>query len=204
VIMFAKDTVEDPAQRMERDGFLDEVERISEATGVFDGDHFEALDRFLARPGPEIVPEPERLDRYEHALAAATLGAGHHPDAVVEALAADVGVEMAYAHLRFARVAGTRPFREAADRLLGPRLPPPPAPELEPEVTPYLVPELAELPTVAQPKVEPRRLSTGQAPLEIMPVGDAWRIVCTGCGEASTIVRYRWQVLDQTVDCRCA
>ena len=37
VIMFAKDTLEDPTQRVERDGFLDEIERISDATGVFDG-----------------------------------------------------------------------------------------------------------------------------------------------------------------------
>ena len=53
VIMFAKDTLEDPAQRIDRDGFLDEIERISEATGVFDGARFEALDALprRARPG---------------------------------------------------------------------------------------------------------------------------------------------------------
>jgi len=34
-------------------------------------------------------------------------------------------------------------------------------------------------------------------------VGDAWRISCTRCGETSVLVQYRWQVLDQTVDCRC-
>ena len=53
VIMFAKDTLEDPTQRVERDGFLDEIERISDATGVFDGARFGALDTFLAarRPG---------------------------------------------------------------------------------------------------------------------------------------------------------
>src|SRR4249920_245906 len=64
VIMFAKDTLEDPANRMERDGFLDEIERISEATGVFDSKNFEALDAFLNAPGPEAVPEPEHLERY--------------------------------------------------------------------------------------------------------------------------------------------
>jgi len=181
-----------------------EVERISEATGIFDGDAFAELDAFLDHPGPAVVPEPERLERYERAVATAQAGAGHHPDAVVEALAADIGVELAYAHLRFARLAELGSLREAADRLLGPRLPAPPPPELAPEETPYLVAELAELPTVAQPKVEPKRLSTGQAPLEISPVGDGWRIICTGCQEASTIVRYRWQVLDQTVNCRCA
>jgi hypothetical protein len=40
--------------------------------------------------------------------------------------------------------------------------------------------------------------------LEIARVGDGWRISCTGCGEASPLVRFRWQALDQTVECRCA
>ena len=44
---------------------------------------------------------------------------------------------------------------------------------------------------------------SGQAPLEIARIGSAWRIRCTGCGEASPLVQFRWQVLDQTVPCRC-
>ena len=68
----------------------------------------------------------------------------------------------------------------------------------------YLEPELAELPRIAQPKVEAHRLSTGQSPLEIEPVEAGWQLICTGCGEVSAPVPYRWQVLDQTVTCRCA
>ncbi len=71
VIMFAKDTLEDPANRIERDGFLDEIERISEATGVFDSAHFDELDAFLAAPGPEVVRDPENLESYERAVVAA-------------------------------------------------------------------------------------------------------------------------------------
>jgi len=71
VIMFAQDTLEDPTSRVERDGFLDEIERISDATGVFDSAHVEPLDAFLAQPGPEVVPEPEHLERYERAAALA-------------------------------------------------------------------------------------------------------------------------------------
>ena len=71
VIMFAKDTVEDPTSRVEHDGFLDEIERISEATQVFDSEQSEALHAFLAAPGPDVVPEPEHLERYERAAAAA-------------------------------------------------------------------------------------------------------------------------------------
>ncbi len=62
VIMFAKDTLEDPSNRFERDGFLDEIQRISEGTGVFDSTNFEALDTFLAAPGPAVVPEPEYVE----------------------------------------------------------------------------------------------------------------------------------------------
>ena len=89
VIMFAKDTLEDPANRIERDGFLDEIERISEATGVFDSARFAALDEFLAAPGPGAVPEPERLERYEQAAAEAGVDpALEVDDAMVDALAA--------------------------------------------------------------------------------------------------------------------
>src|SRR4029077_17897160 len=104
VIMFAKDTLEDPANRVERDGFLDEIERISEATGVFDSKNFDELAKFLAAPGPMIVPDPEHLERYERAAAEA--GTYLHlaiDDSMVESLATSLGVETTYALLRFAR-----------------------------------------------------------------------------------------------------
>jgi len=146
VIMFAKDTLEDPTNRVERDGFLDEIERISEATGVFDSTQRRAIDEFLAAPGPDVVPEPERAG-----------GAG-------ELLAAS---------------------------------------PTTPSVAPYLEVELANLPRIAKPRVKAKRLSTGEAPLEIARIGSQWRISCTGCGEASALVQFRWQVLDQTVTCLC-
>src|SRR4051794_14984408 len=64
VIMFARDTLEDPTQRSERDGFLDEIERIADATAVFAAMQREAIDGFLSAPGPALVPEPERLEWY--------------------------------------------------------------------------------------------------------------------------------------------
>ncbi len=208
VIMFAKDTLEDPANRLERDGFLDEIERISEATGVFDGARFEELDEFLAAPGPEHVAEPERLATYERDAAAAGLRpdapgsvavSAAEADAMVDALAAAIGVEAAYAFCSFARRSPSAWRHDAAIRQLGPRLPTP-----KPQETPYLEVEFASLPQIAKPRVEPKRLSTGQAPLEIARIGSAWRISCTGCGEASPLVQFRWQVLEQTVACRCA
>ena len=122
VIMFAKDTLEDPTQRVERDGFLDEIERISEATGVFDGARFAALDTFLAAPGPEVVPEPEHLERYERAVAAVAASPDAARDRVDEALAAALGVEVAYAFLGFAQHDRTDPRLERATR--PPRRPP--------------------------------------------------------------------------------
>ena len=68
----------------------------------------------------------------------------------------------------------------------------------------YLEPELSALPTVQKPKVEPTRLSTGEVALEIVQVGSGWQTSCTGCGESSPAVQFRWQVLDQTVPCRCS
>jgi RNA polymerase primary sigma factor len=198
VIMFAKDTLEDPDIRIERDGFLDEIERISEATGVFDGARFEELDSFLAEPGPEVVPEPEHLERYERAAAAAGADPGLAlDDELVESLADALGVAVTYALLSFARRDQSGPRHVVALRRLDSRLP-------RPDGAPtYLPLELTNLPPITKPRVEPRRLSTGHLPLEIARIGSAWRISCTGCGEASPVVQFRWQVLDQTVACRC-
>jgi hypothetical protein len=106
-------------------------------------------------------------------------------------------VETAYALLAFAHPDRTDPRLEPALARLDARLPAPVAD------APYLEVALAEVPEIATPKVQPKRLSTGQAPLEIARIGSEWRISCTGCGEASRLVQYRWQVLDETVPCRC-
>jgi RNA polymerase primary sigma factor len=200
VIMFAKDTLEDPSNRIERDGFLDEIERISESTRIFDNGRFTELESFLATPGPDVVPEPERLERFERAAEAARALSGRAPaDDMVDTLADALGVEGAYAFLSFARHDRSRVPDESAMRRLGLRLPQP-----GPDAASYLEVKLADLPLVAKPRVAPRRLSTGEAPLEIARIGSAWRISCTGCGEASPLVQFRWQLLDQTVICRCA
>lgn len=179
VIMFAKDTLEDPANRVERDGFLDEIERISEATGVFDSAHFDHLAAFIAEPGPPVVRTPEHLESYERATE-------------------PLDIETQYALLAFASGGAFGASDEAELTRLERALPEPNSETL------YLEPELTNLPTVKKPKVEPTRLSTGEVALQIARVGSAWRISCTGCGEASPPVEFRWQVLDQTVPCRCA
>jgi hypothetical protein len=190
--------LEDPSNRIERDGFLDEIERISEATGVFDSARFEELDGFLSAPGPETVREPERLESYERAAAAAGATPGVAlDDAQIDAMAVGLGIETIYALLAFPRGEQLGVRDEHAMQRLGARLP-------QPKDAPvYLELELTELPHVTKPRVKPKRLSTGQVALEIARVGDGWRISCTGCGEASPLVQFRWQVLDQTVACTC-
>ncbi len=199
VIMFAKDTLEDPAQRFERDGFLDEIERIADATGIFDSTNLPQLDAFLAEPGPQIVPDPEHLESYDRAAAAAGVRSGMPADdTLVDSLAGALGVEVAYALLTFARRDRASSQYEPAIRRLAARLP-------EPSTTAtYLEVELGDLPRITKPRVKPKQLSTGQVALEIARIGDAWRISCTGCGEGSPPVQFRWQVLDQTVPCKCA
>ena len=173
VIMFAKDTLEDPTNRTERDGFLDDIERISEATGVFDSTQRDMIDTFLSAPGPESVPEPEHLERYAH-IARTPIG---------ETQDIGLSVEVAYAVLSFAHGDRSDPRRDEALRRLDAQLPRPKA------AAPYLEVELAELPRIAKPRVKPRRLSTGSAPLEIARVGSEWRISCTGCGQAGRASR---------------
>ena len=178
VIMFAKDTLEDPANRIERDGFLDEIERISEATGVFDAAEFDRLAAFIAEPGPAEVRAPEHLERYARE---------NEP----------FDDETRYALLAFASHGALDAGDLAELTRLERALPAPDATAV------YLEPELTALPTVTKPKVEPQRHSTGEVALQIARVGSGWRISCTGCGEASPLVQYRWQVLDETVPCRC-
>lgn len=176
VIMFARDTLEDPALRVDRDGFVEEIERISEATGIFDEDTFAELEGFLGAPGPEDVPEPERLARYE---------------------TAEPGTIEAAAYLWFARRVPEARRAEMADLDVD-------IPEPDADEAPYIELAAAELPEIAAPKVVPHKLSTGTSPLAIQAVEKGFRLVCTGCGEASDTVALRFQVREQTVACRCA
>lgn len=232
VIMFAKDTLEDPSMRFERDGFLDEIERIAEASGRFDSAHFEEIDAFLAEPGPATVTEPAMVGPLavgptteatkDHtggyfgarALAAGEPGAwaalasvcAEQTDvAAVEDLMGDVaariGFETLYALTSFLRWDEVGPLHRAVWSRAVVALPRHEQTEIED--LPYLEPEPLELPLVIKPKVPPKQLSTGHAPLEISATDGQWRMSCVGCGALSPPVRFRWQVLDQTVDCRC-
>ena len=61
VIIFARDTLEDPMMNEDRDGFLEEIEDISESSRIFREDERDLLTDFLDYSGPETVPDPVQL-----------------------------------------------------------------------------------------------------------------------------------------------
>jgi len=63
----------------------------------------------------------------------------------------------------------------------------------------------AELPEVRQPKKvkEKKRLSTGEHPVALMQVGKQWALRCTGCGAASEPRNFKWEAMDDKVECTC-
>jgi len=65
VIIFAADTLEDPRLREDRDGFLDEIERIAESTRIFRPGDDESIATFLDYSGPETVRTPITVDPAE-------------------------------------------------------------------------------------------------------------------------------------------
>ncbi len=149
VIMFAKDTLEDPANRIERAGFLDEIERISEASGVFDGGNFEQLAAFLARPAP-------RSCRYRNTSNATSMRSpppaspGRSRSTMRwfgrSRTVSDPSSPTCWSRSRvMIRTSGPRPSIRALDARL-------PRPSHVPE---YLPLELAELPHVSKPASSP-------------------------------------------------
>lgn len=228
VILYAKDTMEDPTVRVDRDGFLEEIEAISEATATFDATtELAPLGAFLDAAGPPVVVEPHRLgpfrgatltpadagpvERWADGLApslrtgdtlawAQATGRAELDPAAERELGRVLEPEVLYAHLNYLQWDRRGALHSQAQ---GPA-PLPTDVEADPAARPYLEADTLDLPVVATPKAVPRRLSTGERPLVLTAAGSSWSMRCTGCGEQSTPVRFRWQAFDQTVDCRCA
>ena len=184
VIMFAKDTLEDPANRIERDGFLDEIERISEATGVFDGDALRGARRVprRARPGGRArtrAPRPLRAGagcrRYRRGRAARRRdGSSRSPT-----------VSGSRRRTR-SHFASPGPDRRRLGRSTGCSTPA----SRDPSDTPRRTSSRAG-------RAARHRQAQGGAEAPVDRPGAArdrsptsgWRISCTGCGEASPPVR---------------
>ncbi|NNE73287.1 MAG: DEAD/DEAH box helicase [Acidimicrobiales bacterium] len=214
VIIFARDTLEDPTTREDRDGFLDEMEAISESSQIFDDSQLDALKAFLDYSGPDEVIEPVTVgplqagstDTDPITFDEPILDAlhGSEPDAWSAATATDpdeiwsrVGPGVAYAHLSYLQWTEVTPLHKAiwakyADE-----------PPVSPEEVEYLELQQAALPAISKEKPKKKTLSTGENPVALVAVGKEWVMRCTGCGATSDPTPYKFQALDLTVECVC-
>ncbi|MEM7325997.1 MAG: DEAD/DEAH box helicase [Actinomycetota bacterium] len=215
VIIFARDTLEDPMISEERDGFLEEIERISEDSRIFNESDRERLADFLDYNGPETVTEPIRLgplvagngsappeaidDDFVAALqrgddAAWAEVSADSAEACFGDLKAHLDLHLLYAYLSYL------PWDQPTwlHRLVWDRLPDQPLPEPE-----YLEVEVAGLPQIGKAKPKKHRLSTGQQPVGFVQVPGGWAMRCFGCGQTSAPAEFKWQAMERTVDCSC-
>ena len=73
------------------------------------------------------------------------------------------------------------------------------------DAQPYLEMVSPELPEIRQPRQvrEKPRLSTGEHPVALQAVGTQWALRCTGCGVHSEPRAYKWQAMEDKVECTC-
>ena len=216
VIIFARDPLEDPMANQERDGFLEEIERISENARVFDNDDRDRLVDFLDYSGPETIIVPNRIGpmaagtdtteapkvdeeyidallRGDHQAWTALSSESGRP--MVDRLLKRIDMQTLYAHVSYL------PWDEATwlHRWVWELYPDEAIPEPE-----YLELEVAELPEIGKAKPQKHRLSTGQQPVGLVEVpGGGWAVRCFGCGETSSPSEFKWQALERTVQCSC-
>lgn len=215
VIIFARDTLEDPMLNDERDGFLEEIERISENARVFNEEERDRLVDFLDYAGPDRVTEPVQVgpmiagngssappvldNDFLDALgrgdgAAWTLLSAEGGAAKAEELAGRVDTQTLYAHLSYLPWDKTTWLHD----WVWARQPDEEIPDPE-----YLEVEVIELPQIGKPKPKKHRLSTGQQPVQLVQVPGGWAVRCFGCGTTSAPTSFKWQALEMTVQCSC-
>ncbi len=213
VIIFARDTAEDPTASEDRDGFLDEIEEISESSAVFHPNDFNKLEGFLDYSGPEVIIEPDRVgpmlvDETAKApsLTKATIAKLRSTDPAMWAAAVNgdvdelwdtLGKHALYARLSYLHWESVTPLHEKVWSRFADE------PPVETDEFDYLEVDKLETPKIEKPKPKPKRLSTGELPVMLAQVGKEWVVKCSGCGTASAPTPYKWQALDQTVECDC-
>ena len=179
VVLYASDTLEDPSAH-ERDGFMEEIESISESAESFGIGNIEKLVSFLDYHGPEEVVAPEKL------------GPLHSQDEMPSGL--DEIEE--YAWLSFIGwTEMTEAHREVWEN----------PPKFGPSID-YLEIEVLDLPEIVKQKVSPKqeaRLSTGDQPVAMQKIGKDFVLRCTGCGAMSEPTPFRWKALEAKVECDC-
>lgn len=222
VIIFARDTLEDPMLNEERDGFLEEIERISENSRIFDEKDRDRLVDFLDYAGPAEIVDPvrvgplnagpasneapvdggepqrvddsfiDRLDAGDPQAWARLAGAGGRE--LIDAVTRRLDLQTLYSHLSYLPWDRLTWLHDWVwSRYQDEAIP-------EPE---YLEVEVAELPQIGKAKPKRHRLSTGQQPVGLVEVEGGWAVRCFGCGATSVPSQFKWQALDRTVQCAC-
>ena len=202
VILFAADTLEDPTTTDDRDGFLDEIEEISDGVRIFGLPNINGVGAFLDWTGPDEVPDPTRIDAV-HVLATETerwdvIHSDSEGTEIAEALEREVGTEEMYARLNYLQW----PAASWLHEWIASRVPSTPHGEQIKKVR-YLEMERPAMPDLVKPKRKKKLLSTGDSPVVIVSVSDGFALSCTGCDVLSEPVQFKWQALDQTVECQC-
>ena len=203
VILFAANTLEDPTTSEDRDGFLDEIEEISDRARVFAFTDIDRVESFLDWNGPDEVHDPIRIN-------AARIVASepdrwniiHNPDGdttIAEVLERELGSAAMYSRLNYLQW----PEASWLHQWISSRVPDTPLDKPTEEV-PYLEIERLTMPELAKPKPGKKLLSTGDSPVVISDVEDGFALSCTGCGALSESVKFKWQALHQTVECQCS
>ena len=203
VILFAADTLEDPTATEDRDGFLDEIEAISDKIRIFGVADLDRVEPFLDWSGPTEVREPIRVDSNRIMTVESDrwdIIKSDEGDAnVAQDLERDIGTEAMYARLHYLMWPEQSWLHQWADDRV------PDTPREKPEELPvYLEIEKLPMPELAKPKPKKKRLSTGESPVRVVTTPDGFAVECTGCGAASAPVKFKWQAMDQTVECACS
>lgn len=203
VILFAADTLEDPTTTDDRDGFLDEIEAISDKIRVFGVADLDRVEGFLDWSGPAEVREPIRVDSTRIMTLESDrwdIIKGDDGDAnIARDLELDIGTEAMYARLQYLMW----PERTWLHDWIAARVPD--TPRQKPDELPtYLEIEKLPMPELAKPKPKKKRLSTGESPVRVVTVPEGFVVECTGCGARSEPVKFKWQAMDQTVQCACS
>ena len=179
VIMFAKDTFEDPANR-------DRPRRLPRRDRAHLRGDRRVRQRATSTTSPRSSPQPGPAEVRSRSTSRATRAAGvvRRRDAV-------------RARSRSPRAGPSTPTTRPSWRGSSASSPHPDA------TADYLEPELTNLPEVKKPKVEPTRLSTGEVALQIARSASGGASAAPVAARRHRSVQYRWQALDQTVPCRC-
>jgi len=203
VILFAADTLEDPTATEDRDGFLDEIEAISDKIRVFGVADLHRVESFLDWNGPAEVRDPIRVDSTRIMTVESDrwdIIKGDDGDAnVAQDLERDIGTESMYARLNYLMWSEQTWLHEWISARV------PDTPREKPEDAPaYLEIEKLPMPELAKPKPKKKRLSTGESPVRVVTMSSGFAVECTGCGALSAPVKFKWQAMDQTVECACS